>query len=227
MLQAQHAKTPQPNTSVILSPIRTSVILFFLCTSVILFGVACNEGDSPETESSGSQSSLSDGSGSITTIDTSNTSSDLDNYEQSSFSTYVYFHKTEEKTLVDYNFFPVDKDVCQQATYNADTNPNGCQTDMTVIVPCESVLSDDDLLLIQSSEESSCDDIVVSFSDADFTLDGLVFATKSTISNFNDDFGFTISSNGFQDSEGNSLSFSSNDITLEDVTDLISDSSSS
>lgn len=196
-----------------------------LVAILILSFVACDELLGTSTTKSTSLSTAdagSDSSVTVTAIDTSNTSSDLDSYAQSGFSKYVYFHKSENKLLLSYNFFPTDADVCSQVTYNADTNPNGCQTAKTVVIPCEFQSSiQDDLLSVNVSASDSDDcgsDIVLDFSDAEFTIDGLVFDFTSQLENFVSDFEFAISSEGFVDhNDGALLSFDSDDVLLEDV----------
>lgn len=183
---------------------------------------ACNEVGSDDSASTLNNTVEDSDSVTISALDTSDTSSSLTDYDQSSFSEYVYFHSTESKILIDYDFFPDGSDVCSQATYDEDSNPNGCQVDQTVVVPCDfsDAALDDDMLSfnVSASDDDSCeDDIVVDFSDAEFTTDGLVFDFSDTLDSFDSDFEFKISEQGFIDSNDNSVLDLDSDAKLEDV----------
>lgn len=200
-------------------------------TFVLLLGVwglACQE-ESGNTQSSDSQSTLSstEEGATITEIDTGNTSSGLSDYTQASFSQYIYFHLNEDKTLIDYNFFPEGSDLCSQATYDVTSNPGGCKTDKTIVIPCDyQESSQDDVLSIDAEGETKdcTEDIVLTIASATFSVDGLVFNSKDSITVFAEEFEFTITTNGFIDSDdGSLLDFSSTDITLTDVYDFIMD----
>lgn len=151
----------------------------------------------------------------ITEIDTSSvsSSSSLEDYNQASFSPYIYFHKTESQILLDYNFFPEGFDSDSQAK--------------TLSIPCEyETTSDNDLLSTGASqaetEEASCEDIVLDLSAATFTLDGIRLDFSSSLDIFVDHFEFRITRDGFIDSETDeTLEFANSDVTMEDVVDEI------
>lgn len=195
---------------------RTLAIL-----AVVLVFSACNE-TGTDGSSADSLNSTAEDSVTISAIDTSDTSSSLSDYTQSDFSEHVYFHSTESKILIAYDFFPTGSDVCSQATYDEDTNPNGCQVDQTVVVPCDfsDAVLDDDMLSfnVSASDSDACeDDIVVDFSDAGFTIDGLVFDFDGSLGAFDSDFEFKVSEQGFIDSNDNSVLDLDSDAKLEDV----------
>lgn len=187
---------------------------------VLVFS-ACNEGEGVSAQSAHSTSENTEGSVTISAIGTSGTFSNLSQYSQSSFSKHVYFHLTENKILIATNFFPTGSDICSQATYDEKTNPNGCQVDQTVVVPCDfsdAVLEDDRLSFNMSAGDACEDDIVVDLSAAEFTTDGLVFDFDGSLVVFDSDFEFKISKQGFVDGNDNAvLNFDNSNVALEDV----------
>lgn len=191
--------------------------------ALVLAFSACNEVDSDDSSATSLNNTGDSGdSVTISVLDTSDTSTSLSDYDQSSFSEHIYFHSTESKILVVYDFFPTGSDVCSQATYDEDTNPNGCQVDQTVVVPCnfsDEALDDDMLSFnVSASDSDTCDDdIVVDFSDAEFTTEGLVFTFSGSLDAFDSDFEFKISEEGFVDSNDNSVLDLNSDAALEDV----------
>lgn len=190
---------------------------------LVLIFSACNEGDSPDSHAASLNNSAnsSDDLVTVSVINTSGTSTDLSLYTVSSFSKHVYFHSTQDKILIAYDFFPTGSDICSQATYDEKTNPNGCQVDQTVVVPCDfsDAALEDDMLSFNMSVGDACeDDIVVDLSAAEFTTDGLVFDFSASLDAFDSDFEFKISKQGFVDGNDNAvLNFDSSDVALEDV----------
>jgi len=190
--------------------------------SIILFSflfLACNE-----TITTNASDNLMNGNdGTAITGITTTTSNLLESYTQATFSEYVYFHKTENKILIDYNFFPAQADICQQVTYNAETNINGCQTAKTVVMPCAyQPLTENDLLSINVSapiEEETCDqEVILDMSSAEFSVEGLIFAFEGTLNIFNSYFEFSITNDGFVDTDDSQkLDFESADVDLEAV----------
>lgn len=189
---------------------------------IFIFGLflslwGCNELESTSTTATTETANVTTATdaAAITEIDTSSvgSSSSLADYDQAGFSTYVYFHKTEGQILLDYNFFPEGFDSDSQAK--------------TLSIPCEyETTSDDDLLSTSTSatetEEASCEDIVLDLGAATFTLDGICFDFSSSLTIFVDHFGFTITRDGFVDSEtGETLEFPDSDVSMEDVVDEI------
>jgi len=190
--------------------------------TILLFSflfLACNE--TVTTNSSDNLTSGNDGT-TITGI-TTTPSNLLESYTLSSFSQHIYFHKTEDKILIDYNFFPAEADICQQVTYNAETNINGCQTAKSVVMPCAyQPLTENDLLSINISaptETEACDtEVVLDMSQAEFTVEGFVFTFEGTLTVFDPYFEFSITNDGFVDvDDSQKLDFESADIDLEDV----------
>jgi hypothetical protein len=193
------------------------------CAIVAVFLFGCNEAATSSSSSSSLNSTSDDSSVSVDAMDTSSTSSDLSSYTMSSFSMHVYFHNSEDKMIVTDDFFPDGSDTCSQATYDADTNPNGCQQDGSVVIPCEfqEAALDEWLSVSTSASDSSCeDDIVVDLSSGSFSLDGWVFeATELTA--FADDFDFNIGSSGFVDTGDSAIVVVDTDCdnTNEDTSD--------
>ncbi|MBF0107338.1 MAG: hypothetical protein HQM16_18660 [Deltaproteobacteria bacterium] len=150
-----------------------------------------------------------------------------DDYNQSGFSQYVYFHKDEGRILIDHNFFPSGSNLCHKATYDEKTNPNGCKRDFSIAIPCEyRALAGDELLAVNvsaSTEDTACkEDIIIDLSTAEFTVEGLVFTETPPLETFADEFEFAISKDGFVDTHDNTpLGFETKDIGLEDVYDKI------
>lgn len=190
-----------------------------LILGLVLSLWGCNEvestGDTTSSTTETANVTTAADSAVITEIDTSSvaSSSSLADYEQSSFSQYVYFHATEGQILLGYNFFPTGFDSDSQAK--------------TLSIPCEyEITSDDDYLSTSTSatetEEAACEDIVLDLSAATFTLDGIRLDFSSSLDIFVDDFEFKITRDGFIDSEtGETLEFSGSDVTMEDVVDEI------
>jgi len=79
--------------------------LTILC--LLVFFVSCSSGLVDETGSA--QENLT-----LTVLQVA-TTSDLDSYDRANtFCDYIFFHETQQKVLVDYNFFPAGTDICQQ-----------------------------------------------------------------------------------------------------------------
>lgn len=163
---------------------------------------------------------------SLTTIQ-GTSSSDRESYDQeNNYSDYILFHLTEPKTLIDYNFFPAGSDVCQQATYDAELNPEGlCRTAKTVVLPCgyEGVEDEaDDFLSASISaplDDGSCTDhLIVDLSEAEFTIDGLVFPFSGSLDVFAADLGFKITQEGIVNATtGAAISFPTKDFALDEI----------
>lgn len=203
-----------------------------LALAIILTTFGCNEEFSSTSTTNADKTSLTAGeSGSesdvtVTAISTS-TASQLSDYTVSSFSNYIYFGISNGKILILLDFFPVGYDLCQQATYNASSNPNGCLLAKTVVIPCEfQSFEDNDFLSISVSEGSTttaCENkVVVDFSAAEFTVDGLVLSFSDSLGTFENDFEFSIKSDGFYDKlDGTLLVFNSTDVGLSEIYDKI------
>ncbi len=192
----------------------------------MLFFVGCVEEERDANSNSLNAANNNDSTVSITEITPTAVSVKAD-YDESSFSQYIYFQT--DSILVDYNFLPAGTDICQQVTYNAETNPNGCQQANSVVIPCEyQGLVDNDLLSInisETTETTGCDDdLVVDVSGATFTVDGLVFSFSTSLDVFENYFEFLITRDGFVDSSDSQII---NSDTLEGVYDLIVEKRSS
>lgn len=203
---------------------------YLLIIFISLF-VACSGAGTSSTTGGGPSNAQTGTPSAITGIPVSNTSQ-LDDYSAADFSTVIFFHKTENKILVSYNFFPNGSDVCEQSSYDADTNPNGCRTSGTVVLPCGyEGLEDNDYLSIDVSAfttDTNCTDkLAVSMTGGEFTVDGLVFSFASSLDVFVSDFGFKITRDGFVDSEnGSILVLSSSSADLQDVYESVLESHS-
>lgn len=198
----------------------------YLSLILILLVSACTQQATNLNLDESTNSNATSGVGTITT----QTAETRQNYNLSSFSQWVYLHKTENKILIDVNFLPEGHDLCQQATYHETSNPNGCRQDLSVSIPCEyNSLPESDLLNINLSVSTtvpvatSCTNpIVVDLSAATFDADGLIFTAPVTA--FQSDFGFQITMDGFVDPADSSLLiFDTQDVKLEDVYETIVD----
>src|SRR3989339_506288 len=187
-------------------------ILIIVMLVVVFFYVGCTQTGS--SSSGGGSQNLSNGSGDATDITeiTPATSKLKDSYEVSSFSEYVFFHKEDTNILLDYNFFPAGSDICQQAAYDAQTNPNGCKQDKTVELPCGyQEAPEDDLLSISLNADPNiattdcADKIILDMSQAEFTVEGLVFSYDDTLDVFVEDFEFMIAKKGFVDAASDAV----------------------
>lgn len=202
---------------------------------LVFWGSACNESGSSSVSTvdatAVNAATASTSTTSIEAIDTTNTSSGLEAYTQSTFSDFVYLHKTDNKLLLTYDFFPAGYDLCQQATYNAQTNPSGCTQDLSISIPCTfSSITDDDLLSVSISattdagENTDCaNPIIVDLSAAEFTVDGLIFdITTGAVDAFAQDFEFLIDVDGFYDaSDDAKLNLTDSVVNLESVYDAV------
>lgn len=205
-----------------------------LILALMFFGVACNESGS-NTNQTTTTANASTGSATTSTtveaIDTTNKSTGLEAYTKSTFSDFIYLHKTDNKLLVTYDFFPAGYDLCQQATYNAQSNPNGCTQNESVSIPCTfSSVADDDLLSVSINAETDAGEpavcaspIIVDLTTAEFTVDGLVFdVTSGAVDVFAEDFEFLIDVDGFYDSTDDAiLNLTDSIINLESVYDAV------
>lgn len=175
---------------------------------------ACNEEDSSATSEATLNTTDEDGV-TVTEIDTTSaTSTVLTDYDQSSFSKYVYWHKTEDKILIDYDFFPSGSDFDSQTK--------------KATLPCEFGEDDQDTAVNVNvsapTDPGECENIEIDLSAATFTIDGVEFAFSATLEIFADDFEFKISSGGFTDSvTGTALSVSADNATLETVASAAAD----
>lgn len=202
------------------------IILILL---VLVVAVQCNEtGSSSSTNSSASTStSLSSGS-SITPIDTSAKANILSDYSQTtSYSKFVLLHNSEDKILIKYDFFPNGYDLCQQATYDENTNPNGCKTSNTIVLPCSfESLSQDDFLSVSinanpnGSADNTCSSpVVLDLDTASITTEGLIFdLSEGAVEIFLDDYEFFLTDIGAFDAlDEAKLLFPNTDVTLETI----------
>lgn len=201
----------------------------WILITLITLSFACSQQASILEQADQQSSNATSNNTGVSSV-TSQTSQTREQYSVSSFSQWIYIHNTENKILIDVNFLPEGHDLCQQATYNADTNPYGCQQDQSVSIPCEyNSIPESDLLNVNLSVStttpvaSTCTNpIVVDLSDAVFDASGLIFTTP--VSAFATDFGFNITNSGFTDStDGTFLTFDSQDVKLEDVYDAVVD----
>ncbi len=200
---------------------------FVLLVALFSLAPACNETAQTSESETANLNSQSEGTGDesgISTI-TTTTSNELSNYTVTTFSENIYLHNSAEKILVSYDFFPTGSDVCQQATYDATSNPNGCRVAKTVVLPCAFQSVTDDMLstsVSAATDTESCDNQTVIDADAaEFTVHGLVFSA-AVVDVFETDFEFKITRDGFVDvSDDTALTFSNADVDLENVYDKI------
>lgn len=179
---------------------------------------ACNEEDSSENSGDSQLNvNVSAGSGaSVTPVEgtESATTTVLDDYDQSSFSKYVYWHKVENKILIDYNFFPEETDF-------DDTTDK-------VAFPCDFLNVDEGAtdvnVNVNAGSSDECDRAELSVAQATFTIDGLVFDFSDSFTLFVSDFGFKITNAGFvQSDSGSSITVAKDTATLESVYNAILD----
>jgi len=192
---------------------RTKTYLALIILLFIFALAACKE--------KGAATSVGD-TPTIIKIDPNSTQVQDDSFVVTSYSKYIAIHKDGKELRVDYNFLPEGTDVCQQVTYDADTNPNGCLTANTIVIPCQYQSIGDDLLNFNINapiEEADCaNQIVVDMSTAKFELGGLVFPFASSLDIFIKDFEFKITTQGFKDSSNDNLiNFDNDDVDLDDV----------
>lgn len=177
----------------------------FLLALLMLGG--CNEAE----DSSGSADQLnsaSDADATITELPTSGTASVLTDYAKSSFSNYIYFHKTESKILIDFAFFPDGSDPDSQAK--------------TISIPCLSEENSGDTAVsigLSAPTEGShaCTDVSLNLSEATFTNDGLVFSFSESFTLFASQYSFNITRAGFVDSQTSEAIAASVSSRLADV----------
>lgn len=123
-------------------------------------------------------------------------------YAVSSFSEYVYFDTANHKILLDWDFFPSTR-------YDS--------TEKTLTLPCEAsveITSADGLNYSESvplTTEACATDVVVDLAEATFEVYGLVFAFDDSFTALQDDLGFSITKNGFQNPDGTSITLDSAD----------------
>lgn len=183
----------------------------YLLIIVLLLGVvSCNEEDS----STGSTDSTLNASVSTVNGTESSTASVLGDYDQSSFSKYIYWHKIENKVLIDYNFFPESTDFDSQ--------------EKQVSIPCDFMEDTDtggaDVDLNAPTGNVGCEDVELDVSSAVFTIDGLEFSFSESLDIFSTQFGFKLTSSGFTLSETGAVLTVSADVgNLENIYNAVLD----
>lgn len=163
----------------------------FFLTLFLFFMTACPGAEGLVDEgTSQNKTQLSTGGSEVTEIDLSGaTSPILDAYSQSSFSPYVYFHKGENKIMIDYNFLPSGSDIDSIRK--------------VIEIPCTQDVAGDDKLSVSLSaplNDAPCEDgVTVDVSDATFTVAGMEFGFSETLDVFVFDFDVLVTRNGFVD----------------------------
>ncbi len=178
----------------------------FLLALLMLGG--CNEGEDASSSADQLNSASGDADATITELPTSGTASVLTDYAKSSFSNYIYFHKTESKILIDFAFFPDGSDPDSQAK--------------TIIIPCLSEQNSGDAAVaigLSAPTEGSraCTDVSLNLSEATFTNDGLVFSFSESFTLFASQYSFNITRLGFVDSQTSEAIAASVSSRLSDV----------
>lgn len=148
-----------------------------------------------ETASEQSKKSEADhGEISISAIDTKNTSTLQNDFDQSNYSKFIYFHQNKNRVVLDYNFFPEGSDFDSEKK--------------TVVLPCAKPIPDEDRLNINLSipvQEAPCKTRSLDVAGATFTLLGLEFEFDRVLELFAEDYGFVLTVDGFVDSESGEL----------------------
>lgn len=130
---------------------------------------------------------------SISAIDAKKTPALQNDFDQSNYSKFVYFHQNKNRIVLDYNFFPEGSDFDSQ--------------NKTVALPCAKPLPDDGHLNINLNAASNtpCKPKSLDVSDATFTLLGLEFEFDREFDLFAETYGFVLTADGFVDSESGEL----------------------
>ncbi len=124
-------------------------------------------------------------------------------YAVSDFSEFIYIDSTNQKLLIDWNFFPSTK-------YDSEVK--------TLTLPCDvenETTTADGLTYSESiplGDAACTTGVVLDLSDATFEVYGLVFAFSDTLDVLESDFDITITTTGFKTTQGES-------VTLESATD--------
>ncbi len=124
-----------------------------------------------------------------------------------------------------YDFFPLGTQFCSQANFNSETNPNGCVTAKTVVLPCDfqdmSESSNSSFLSISApTEQGECVGLVLDVSSAEFNAEGLLF--NSPVSIFEKNFLFRLTHEGLVETTQNQvMTLPDKDVRLESVYDVI------
>lgn len=130
----------------------------------------------------------------------------LEDFDQSPFSKFIYFHKNKNKLLIDYNFFPEGSDFDSQKK--------------EVRIPCQFLLKEKEGASVGLNAPISGGSCRKNFSldikAAKFTLAGLEFAFDESFDLFEDDFGMILTPDGFFDTQsGAALEEPFSEATLE------------
>lgn len=194
-------------------------VQYLLIIALLLGFTACNQADTGETTADSTLNANSSAGGStVTPVDgtESATSTVLGSYDQSSFSRYIYWHKVEDKILIDYNFFPEGTDF---------DDPGKKAT-----LPCGIGEDNDDAVDVNANvnattgTDSECEQIELDLALATFTIDGLEFAFSDSLDLFSVDFGFKIAAAGFINSSTSAtLTVSADAATMESVYNAVLD----
>lgn len=140
----------------------------------------------------------------ITQINVKGSESNLkEQFKLSSFSKYVMIHKTENKILLSYDFFPEGTEICHQADSNATSFKEGCFEANRILVPCEfsGSFSDDKLTigLSQKTESQNCDQpTVIELNPGELTLEGVLIEDDPWIG-LSETYSILLSTRGFLD----------------------------
>ena len=149
---------------------------------------------------------------SITEIGTTQTeNSVLNDYTKSSFSDFIYFHNSENKIIIDYDFFPEETDFDSQtkmATLSCLDSHDQENSEISININ----------LSAPTDDIESCQAIELDLSSAQFTLEGLEFELeKEELNLFKKDFQIAISKSGFVNSDSGKLISSDLESRLEDM----------
>lgn len=130
----------------------------------------------------------------------------LQDFDQSPFSKFVFFHKNKNKILIDYNFFPEGSDFDSQKK--------------EVRIPCQFLLNKDQGPNVNVSApmaDGACKErFKLDIDGAKFTLAGLEFGFDETFDLFADEFGIALTPVGFVDAQtGLALEQPFSEATLE------------
>lgn len=177
------------------------IILFFLLLSV----QACQT-SLTGTGLSGGDAALSTG-GAQTAEVNAHANERPSSFAESTFSEFVYIDSTNQKLLLDWNFFP-------STQYDSDAK--------TLTLPCDVEKETTTAEGVSYSEsvplgDASCTaGVVLDLGAATFEVYGLVFAFSGTLDVLESDFSILISAAGFKTTQGEAVTFES----AEDV-DLV------
>jgi hypothetical protein len=178
------------------------------CLLAFLILSGCNEAEDASNGADLLNSASDAADATITELPTSGIASVLTDYAKSSFSNYIYFHKTESKLLIDFAFFPDGSDPDSVAK--------------TISIPCLSEQNSDDAavaigLSAPIESDGSCEAVSLSLLAATFTNDGLVFSFSEPFTLFASQYDFNITRSGFVDSQTSEAIAASVSSRLADV----------